>query len=122
MCRINSVDTICVAWRSPSNDKFFAIQNRHSGSSDEYSQEWRKYGPRSWVIEGTAEYSGTPQLLVPKGVKVEVEEDELDDKIDPYTWNALLTYRYGNIELGRDSNVDKILSGAHFAIVLNFLD
>jgi hypothetical protein len=120
MCKIHNIETVCVAWRAPSNGRFFAIQNRHNGSSDEHSSEWRKYGSRSWVIEGTGEYSGTPQLLVPKGVKL--EEDELDDKIDPYTWNALLNYRYGNIELGRDSNVAKILSGAHFAIVLNFLD
>jgi len=119
MCRINNVDTICVAWRSPYN-RFFAIQNRHNGSSDE-SQEWRKYGTRSWIIDETSEYSGTPQLLVSKGVKL--EEDELDDKIDPYTWNAPLTYRrYGGINLGNDSNVANILSGAHFAIVLNFLD
>ena len=120
-CIIEGIETICVAWKS-SNGKFYAIQNRHDGSSDDNSDEWRIYGSRSWVIGSSNEYSGTPQLLVPKGSKLEVGEDELDDKIDPYTWNAPLTYRYGNIELGRDSNVDKILSGAHFAIVLNFLD
>jgi hypothetical protein len=123
MCKIHNIETVCVAWRAPSNGKFFAIQNRHSGSSDDYSSEWRRYGSRSWVIEGTGEYSGTPQLLTPKGVKVEVSEDELDDKVNPYTWNAPITYnRYGDVEIGRNSDVAKLLSGAHFAIVLNFLD
>jgi hypothetical protein len=123
MCKIHNIETVCVAWRAPSNGRFFAIQNRHNGSSDENSSEWRKYGSRSWVIEGTGEYSGTPQLLTPKGVKVEVSEDELDDKVNPYTWNAPITYnRYGDVEIGRNSDVAKLLSGAHFAIVLNFLD
>ena len=123
MCKIHNIETVCVAWRAPSNGKFFAIQNSHNGTSDDYSSEWRRYGSRSWVIEGTGEYSGTPQLLTPKGVKVEVSEDELDDKVNPYTWNAPITYnRYGDVEIGRNSDVAKLLSGAHFAIVLNFLD
>jgi hypothetical protein len=123
MCKIHNIETVCVAWRAPSNGRFFAIQNSYSGSSDENSSEWTKYGSRSWVIEGTGEYSGTPQLLTPKGVKVEVSEDELDDKVNPYTWNAPITYnRYGNVEIERNFDVAKLLSGAHFAIVLNFLD
>jgi hypothetical protein len=120
--RLEGRDTIAVVWRS-TNGGFFAIQNTHSGSSDDYSTDWRRYGRNSWVITGRTEYTGTPQLLVPKGVKVEVsDDDDLDDKIDPYTWNAPLVARHGGIVLGKDPNMSKFLTNAHFAIVLNFLD
>jgi len=93
---------------------------------DTYDLKWIKFwfdkDGKYITVSGTdgkirGQYS-TSMMRTLSGPKA----DELDDKIDPYTWNAPLTYRYGNIELGRDSNVDKILSGAHFAIVLNFLD
>jgi hypothetical protein len=118
---INGRETVCVAWRSTSG-RFYAIQDRHSGSSDDYSSEWTKYGRYSWVIDGRNEYSGTPQLLAPKGVKVEKPQEDLDDKVDPYTWNAPLSIGRTGVTLSRDSNMAKYLSNAHFAIVLNFLD
>jgi hypothetical protein len=120
--RINGTDTVCVTWRS-SDGRFYAIQDRHAGSTDDYSSEWTKYGRYSWVIDVTSEYSGIPQLLVLKGIKIEKPQEDLDDKVDPYTWNAPLSMsRYGGVSLGRDSNMAKYLSNAHFAIVLNFLD
>lgn len=121
--KLNNTNTVCIVWKGR-DGRMYAIQNSHSGSSDDNSNDWRQYGNNSWVVTGRSEYSGTPQLLAPKGVKVDkpTEEDE-DDKIDPYTWNAPLELsRYGGVRLSNDSTMSSYLSNAHFAIVLNFLD
>lgn len=121
--KLNNTNTVCIVWKGR-DGRMYAIQNSHSGSSDDNSNDWRQYGNSSWVVTGRTEYSGIPQLLAPKGVKVDkpTEEDE-DDKIDPYTWNAPLELsRYGGVRLSNDSTMSSYLSNAHFAIVLNFLD
>lgn len=57
-----------------------------------------------------------------KILKIGSEEEDLDDKVDPYTWNAPVNVRYSSLSLTNDSNVEKLISNAHFALVLNYLD
>lgn len=83
--------------------------------------EWQSLGRYSWVIVNSS-MSGNAKLLKPKGVESEKTTDDFEDKVDPYTWNAPINIRYGQINLKTDRNVQKLLSDAHFAIVLNYLD
>lgn len=95
-------------------DRTFIIQDLKDGSSDEYSNEWRTMGPRSWCIAGSGDFRGTPQLLTP----LVQEEPQEEEKVDPYTWNALLS---DSIRLSTDRNVQTRLANAHFALVLDYI-
>jgi ABC-type cobalamin/Fe3+-siderophores transport system ATPase subunit len=95
----------------------FIIQNIASGSSSDNSDDWRVYGSQSWNVS-SGDYSGTPRILIPKNI--DVDSDVEDEKVDPYTWNAPLEIR--NLSLLNTANVKSILSDAHFAIVLDYLE
>ena len=118
---------IGLVWKDPDSTKPYIIQNECDGSTPDNSSryEWESYGRYSWVIGGPSDYSGeiTELKLKPNGIlKIGSEEEDLNDRVDPYTWNAPLNVRYGNFSLTNDSNVEKLISNAHFALVLNYLD
>ena len=112
---INRVNTIGVIWRQGS--KSFVIQNVASGGEPS-GREWKKYGEYSWDIS-EGDMTDTASLLEHK-----TKEDKEEEKEDnPYTWNAPLVFsRYDGdqMEAKDSSDVEKFLSNAHFALVLDY--
>ena len=91
----------------------YAIQNIASGSgpnrTDYYT--WRKIANYSWAIGGGDFARG--QILKLKG------ESDTDTEPDPYTWNiGTLINRYGMLD--KSANLKEKISGAHFALVMDF--
>lgn len=116
---IQNSPTIGVIWKSI--DKYnstYIIQNSSMGAYDTISNEWKKYGEYSWSVDDVGSYRGKPELLEPKNPKI---EDKIEE-VDPYIWNAPLEISWKGLRLIVEGNMDKFLSNAHFAIVLNFLD
>ena len=105
---------VAVIWKSRHGSTFI-IQDFISGSSDSYSNDWRIFGSRSYQISSRSDWRGPAYLIEPKGLKTE------DDKIDPYTWNAPLVDT-NHMNLSNLTDVKTRLGGAHFALVLNYLD
>jgi hypothetical protein len=103
--------TIGVIWQKSS--RTYVIQNSASGNSSS-DEGWRRYGTYSYDVSNT-EYSGRPELLEPKSSGLKTDE------VNPYSWNAPIIFRYG-ISLSSNSDMKSLLSGAHFAIVLDYLD
>jgi hypothetical protein len=97
----------------------FIIQNRAAGSTPNNSDDWRSYGNQSWHVSN-GDYSGTPKVLIPKNIDTGDDDGVEDEKVDPYTWNAPIEIR--NLSLSNAANVKSILSDAHFAIVLDYLE
>lgn len=97
--------------------------SRCSGASPD-GMEWQIYGRYSWVVRSERDMDGTAKLLIPKNEAESFKqlEEEDEDKVDPYTWNAPIHVRYSSFNLTTEKNVEKLLSDAHFAIVLNYLD
>lgn len=110
---IDNKNLIGTFLRDERADNIYIIQDRADGSTPNYVQrdEWQKYGRYSWNIT-SGEYTGTPEILKP------VSDGE--ERIDPYTWNAL--YDISRNKILTNSDVENRLSNAHFAIVLDFLD
>lgn len=107
-------------WKESISGDIFIIQNSNSGSEPS-GREWRKYGRNSWVVTRRGDdFSGTPQLLNPNFLETEVDKKEEEEKVDPYTWNNTLDKRY--LTVGNNSDMKQYLSGAHFAIVLDYLE
>ncbi len=112
LINISHGDVIGTVWKS-SNGNIYVIQNKFSGSNDDYSQEWKKYGSCSWVLSSRSDYQGTPVLLSPKRKESEVDKDEQD----PFEYNTMLQ---SNITVSNSSDMRNKLSGAHFALVLDY--
>ena len=91
--------------------RYYAIQDKHQGSSPSGS-EWQRHGRYSWAL-GAGEYDNM-RLLTPK-VKTK-EEDE----VDPYSWNTGIDFGYGAIRANTSSDVQSQIKDAHFAIVFDF--
>jgi hypothetical protein len=109
---INHRSTVCYIYKN--RDYTYAIQEYHSGNVPN-GQEWRNFGPRSWVLAGSGDYSGDIILLKSKVSKEEVIETEPD----PITWNVVLSIgRYGFDLSSKD--VEDTIKDAHFAIVMDF--
>jgi hypothetical protein len=115
---IQGSPTIGVIWKSNKYNSTYIIQNSSMGAYDDSSNEWKKYGEYSWSVDDVSSYLGTPELLEPKNPKI---EDKIEE-VDPYIWNAPLEISWNGLRLIVEGNMDKLLSNAHFAIVLNFLD
>ena len=109
---INNIWTIGTVFRSGTN--MYVIQSRHSGN-DPGVTEWQKYGRYSWAIHSSSDYSGVPEILKPEG------SDISDDGVNPYNWNGPLKLGYSKLAIG-NGDVEGVISGAHFAIVLDFLE
>lgn len=107
--------TVGIIWKSIYGSTYI-IQNDKSGDQDRNSNEWRKFGNYSWIITSSYDYGEFAKLLKPKDKLYEIEEP------NPYTWNAPFDSRYGQFNISNSALVDKLLSNAHFAIVMNFLD
>ena len=109
---INDRPTVCYIYKN--RDYTYAIQEYHAGNTPE-GQEWKKFGPRSWVLAGSGDYRGNIILLKSKVTKEEVIETEPD----PITWNVVLNLgRYGFDLSSKD--VEDTIKDAHFAIVMDF--
>jgi len=91
--------------------RYYAIQDKHQGSSPSGS-EWQRHGRYSWAL-GHGEYDNM-RLLTPK-VKTK-EEDE----VDPYSWNTGIDFGYGAIRANTSADVQSQIKDAHFAIVFDF--
>ena len=110
--RINGTPTFGVVFNHRGG--CYIIQDKHQGSAPD-TREWSSYGAYSWNISSSGDYSGTPELLVPR------EKDIDSDTVDPYSWNAPLKLGYTTLVVG-SGDVESSISGAHFAIVLDFLE
>ena len=92
----------------------YMIQNWASGSSPNYSTDWRKIARYSWVVSGSSDVRGIIKKLRP--IK---EEEKEEKKPDPYSWNAPLDIR--RMTLGRSSRLKEEMNNAHFALVLDYV-
>lgn len=113
--KIDSKTLIGRLWKN--NGNAFIIQNRADGSRPDENDGWDRYGIYSWnVSSGDYQSSVTPKILIPKNIDVE----DGDEKVDPYTWNALLDVNY--MRLNNNSDMKNKLSEAHFSLVLDYLE
>ena len=94
----------------------YIIQDSYDGSEPDFG-DWQKFGRCSWVVASGDEYTGVPKLLIPKS---KYKPSEIDTEPNAYEWNNLLNMRRMVIE--DDYNMDKKLTNAHFALVLDYLD
>jgi hypothetical protein len=104
-------NVIAYIYKVNGSNRYYAIQDKHQGSSPSGS-EWQRHGRYSWAL-GRGEYDNM-RLLTPK-VKTK-EEDE----VDPYTWNTGLEFTYGGIRANTSADVQSQIKDAHFAIVFDF--
>lgn len=112
LIRINDRSTVCYIYKN--RDYAYAIQEYHAGNTPS-GNEWKKFGPRSWVLSSSGDYRGEIILLKSKVAKEEVIETEPD----PITWNVVLNLsRYG-FDFSSES-VEDTIKDAHFAIVMDF--
>jgi hypothetical protein len=93
----------------------YMIQNFASGSTPN-SNSWRTAAKYSWVVSSTGDVSGTLSLLKPRNVD---EDEKVEEKPDPYTWNALVNLR--NLSVQRSNWVKEEIQPAHFALVLDYV-
>ena len=98
------------------SSRTYIIQDSYDGSEPDFG-DWRKFGRCSWVVASGDEYTGDPKLLIPKS---KYKPSEIDTEPNAYEWNNLLNMRRMVIE--DDYNMDKKLTNAHFALVLDYLD
>ena len=98
------------------SSRTYIIQDSWDGSEPDFGA-WQKFGRFSWVVADGNEYTGVPKLLIPKS---KYKLSEIDTEPNAYEWNNLLSTRRMSIE--DDSNMDKKLTNAHFALVLDYLD
>jgi hypothetical protein len=96
--------------RDEQDGHIFIIQNKVAGEWPNYidKSEWVKYGNYSWDIT-SGDYTGVPEIL-----------KNTEEKVNPYNWNALYDVSRGRIT--DVSDVEKRISNAHFAIILDFLE
>ena len=100
-----------IAYIYKSGSRYYAIQDKHSGSTPDGST-WQRYGRYSWAL-GRGEYDNM-RLLTPK-VKIKEEEE-----VDPYTWNTGIDFSYRGINANTSADVKSQIKDAHFAIVFDF--
>ena len=98
------------------SSRTYIIQDSYDGSEPDFG-DWQKFGRCSWVVASGDEYTGAPKLLIPKS---KYKPSEIDTEPNAYEWNNLLNMRRMVIE--DDYNMDKKLTNAHFALVLDYLD
>jgi hypothetical protein len=91
------------------------IQNFASGSAPNYSDEWRKAAKYSWVISSSSDVRGNLTKLKYKNEN----NDDKEEKPDPYSWNAQVDLR--NVSIKTNSSVKELIKDAHFALVLNYV-
>jgi hypothetical protein len=65
LININDRSTVCYIYKN--SDYTYAIQEYHSGNVPN-GQEWRKFGPRSWVLSSSGDYRGEIILLKSKSL------------------------------------------------------
>lgn len=120
--RISGYYNIGTIWKGKDGSNLnatFIIQDFSSGSEDDNGDSWKKFGRYSWLVDSPDDYSGIAKLLKPK-----VKGLDSIEEVDPYTWNAPFQFNRwgGSFDISNSSNVENLLSKAHFSIVLNFLD
>jgi len=96
--------------------KTYMIQNFASGSTPDHTNDWRKAARYSWVVTGPSDVRGTLTKLKHKS---QTEDENEENKPDPYTWNALVNLR--NLSAKNSSKVKEHLQQAHFALVLDYV-
>jgi hypothetical protein len=110
----NNGTGVAMLWKSGGQN--YMIQNFASGSEPSGS-EWRKVAKYSWVVTSSGDLrTGSVIKLNPKK---DTENEEEDNKPDPYSWNALVNLR--NLSIQRSSKVKDELQPAHFALVLDYV-
>ena len=109
--QIRSNDCICYIWRDSGGGRVYAIQDEYDGSSPS-DRGWRNFGRYSWAL-GSGEFTDA-KLLEPKTL------DDDKDEADPYEWNVGVNSRYSSIRVDTQRDVQKDISDAHFAIILDF--
>jgi len=102
-----------------SNGKAYVLQNYQDGAHDSNNDEWKQYAQYSWCLGSSDDdMYGEAFVIEPKNKEFDLKPKEKEPEIDPYSINNLLNTRYLSLESYRD--MEKRLSGSHFAIILNF--
>ncbi len=98
------------------NNGIYIIQNEFTGSTpSDYGDEieWKKYGRYSWAL------GGDDHGYITKLIPVDSEEDMGKIEEDPYSFNYKLEIGRNKLELDKDTDVEELISDAHFALILN---
>jgi len=104
---------ICFVWKE--GRRLYLIQDEHDG--DTPSGDFRKIAKYSWNI--TDGDFITLQKAEPKQTQ---DYEDVDDEIDPYSFNRSITFSYRGVQMSRYNNareVEKTISKAHFALVFD---
>ena len=108
--QIRNSEKIIVTTTFRVDTSLFMIQNKYDGAKP-YSGDWRQYGSMSWSIQSSSDFAAAYNLVPKENTEV---------KTDPFTWNAVFDTYYFKILLSDD--LSERIKGAHFAIVLDFLN
>lgn len=113
--------TVGMVWRG-GDGRTYILQDRDSGSYDTTNPNWRQYARESWVItdEACLRDRRVFILFLKNSEMPKSTEETVEDKVDPYTWNAEFFLSGKNIKVERNSNIDEYLKNAHFALVMDY--
>ena len=100
-----------------SDGKTYMIQNFASGSTPDYSDDWRSSARFSWVVTSPGDVSGTLSLLKHK---YEVDDDQ-KKQTDWYAFNGLIDLGNSTLSISSARNMKELLKGAHYAIALDYV-
>jgi hypothetical protein len=104
---------ICFVWKE--GRRLYLIQDEHDG--DTPSGDFRKIAKYSWNIT-----DGDFITLRKAEPKQTQDYEDVDDEIDPYSFNRSITFSYRGVQMSRYNNaieVEKTISKAHFALVFD---
>ena len=110
-----NIGRTCIGMIWADGTRRFVLQDVQGGGEPS-GLEWKKFANCSWQIDGL-DFNGSISLLKKK---VEEEEVKKEEEVNPYTWNALVNFRYGSFNLKNSSDMEQQLKDAHFALVLDW--
>lgn len=111
MVKVTINNTTTIAYIIKQGTSYYAIQNRHSGSSPS-GTSWQSIARYSWSLGG-GEYRNM-FIALPKQ-----KGEGIKEEADPYSWNVACNFSYSGVSVS-SSDVRDLIKDAHFAIVFDF--
>lgn len=112
MMEIHGNNVIGYIWRTR-REVMYIIQNRVAGSTPGGSS-WKKFGTRGWGLSTYSSGTKTITKLEPK----EGEDEDVEENKFQWEHKADIL-RNGLININKGYDIEKLLSDAHFAIILD---